>query len=117
MINKVIERVENAVYGEKKHNLEINLEKTLQCDEKTARKIIKYTGSFIVTEKGYLLGGFYDGLEKRYAVIKDVSILPPEITYENGYTDKIIQDIFGLRLAQLIYEPKKSKIAFAGALA
>lgn len=123
MIEKVRDKIEDFVWGKKTHNLQIDIEKICAAERKQQdlEKIAEYTGSFIVTERGYLLRGSNNKFSKKYATILDTETnLPPAITYENGYSDQIIRDILGLRLASLanaaIYEKQpqlNSSLSFA----
>lgn len=114
--NRLGDRINSAILGKKICNLEISLENSFQGkDGKIPMEIEKYTGRFIVTELGYLIAGYDNKLEKQQAKIADSNpVLPPFIVYENGKTDKLIEDFLGLRLSKLKYKSEmKKKICFA----
>ncbi len=113
MINEILGRVESAIYGEKSHNLEIDLKRVPMMPQSRNLKAFQgYLGTFIVTERGYLLKGYDDRLWKKNAIIYDNETIPPQIHYENGGADQVIHDILGLRLLGIkhSYETKKERL-------
>ncbi len=113
IIEGVLEKFESKIFGDSMHNLEIDLKRVPMLPQRDLRAFQKYLGSFVVTERGYLLRGYDERLWKKNAVIYDTETIPPQIHYENGDTDQIIHDALppGLRLLGLkqLYESKREK--------
>jgi hypothetical protein len=114
MIEEIIEKIEDKIYGKKIFNLDISLSKICPRDSsEKLKKIAKYTGSFKVTEKGYLLGGSDRKLNHNYAEMNSIEIIPPTIVYQKGGADQIVHDFLGMRLSELkeSYETSNKKCA------
>lgn len=113
-LDEILERVESAIYGDSMYNLEIDLKRVPMLPQRDLKAFEKYVGTFVVTEKGYLVEGHDTRLRRRNAVVHPNESIPPMIHYENGDTDQIIHEIFfppGLRLLGLrnLYETKREK--------
>lgn len=116
MITEMINGIERKLYGEKTHNLEISMQRIpLPTDEKSIQALGEYTGSFIVTEKGYLIKGHDTKFSDRHAVLFSSERIPPRIHYKNvsrnEEEDTIVKNFLGLRLLSLssIYEKQSEK--------
>lgn len=116
IINKTINKLESAIYGDRDYNLEIELEKTFQSENrKKIKEIGGYLGTFIVTKNGYLRRGYDNELEKVYArILGSNPVLPPFVVYENKDVHKVIKTILGLRFVEFACKPRiKTSISFA----
>ncbi|MFH0831591.1 MAG: hypothetical protein V1886_01875 [archaeon] len=117
MITEIINKIESKFYGKRTHNLEISMQNIpLPKDKRSIQALRKYIGSFVVTEKGYLIKGHDNEFSDKHAVLFSSELIPPRIHYkENLHSmeemDTIVKNFLGMRLLQMssAYEEQTEK--------